>query len=169
MTNATTEPKSFPMPLALQGILEALAAAIISAGIIVVPLASMWLTGAFAELSLGDAGALGAYVWMASAGVPLQLLSPEAQEVVGTWWFIPLGLLLVWLLLARRAGKRLAKASRLKTLWQPTTGAIAAFVFVVWGANTAVSMDGVGLAHTQAVVITCLVFTIGYTWEIGRA
>jgi hypothetical protein len=124
----------------------------------------MWLTGAFAELSLGDAGALGAYVWMASAGVPLQLLSPEAQEVVGTWWFIPLGLLLVWLLLARRAGKRLAKASRLKTLWQPTSGAIAAFVFFAWGTNTLVSMDAVELDPTLAVLIPSLVFTIGYTW-----
>jgi hypothetical protein len=164
MTNATTEPKSFPMPLWLQGILEALAAAFISAGIIVVPLAIMWLTGAFAELSLGDAGALGAYVWLASAGVPLQLLSPEAQEVVGTWWFIPLGLLLVWLLLARRAGKRLAKASRLKTLWQPTSGAIAAFVFFAWGTNTLVSMDAVELDPTLAVIMPSLVFTTGYTW-----
>lgn len=144
--------------------MEALAAAFISAGIIVVPVTIMWLTGAFADLSLGDAGALAAYVWLSSAGVPLQLYSVEAQELVGTWWFIPLGLLVVWLLLARRAGERLAKASRLKTLWQPTLGAIAAFAFFAWGTNALVSMDAVELNPALAVVLPSLVFTLGYTW-----
>ena len=142
----------------------ALAAAFISAGIIVVPLAIMWLTGAFAQMPLADAGALGAYTWLSSFGVPLQLTSVETDELVGTWWFIPLGLLLVWLLLARRAGKRLAKASKLKTLWQPTLGAVAAFTFFVWGTNTLVNMDTVDLNPTLAVVLPSLVFTIGYVW-----
>lgn len=164
MMTTTTEPKSFPMPLWLQGIMEALAAAFISAGIIVVPLAIMWLTGAFAQMPLADAGALGAYTWLSSFGVPLELTSVETDELVGTWWFIPLGLLLVWLLLARRAGKRLAKASKLKTLWQPTLGAIAAFTFFVWGTNTLVTMDTVDLNPTLAVVLPSLVFTIGYVW-----
>ncbi|GAA4480720.1 hypothetical protein GCM10023190_25770 [Enteractinococcus fodinae] len=160
----TTEPKSFPMPLWLQGIMEALAAAFISAGIIVVPLAIMWLTGAFAQMPLNDAGALGAYSWLASFGVPLELTSVETDELVGTWWFIPLGLFLGWLLLARRAGKRLAKASQLKTLWQPTLGAVAAFTFFVWGTNTLVTMDTVDLNPTLAVLLPSLVFTIGYVW-----
>ena len=160
----TTEPKSFPMPLWLQGIMEALAAAFISAGIIVVPLAIMWLTGAFAQMSLGDAGALGAYAWLSSFGVPLELVSLETQDLVGTWWFIPMGLLLVWVMLARRTGKRLAKASQLKTLWQPTIGALAAFTFFVWGTNTLVSTETVQLNPTLAVLMPSLVFTIGYSW-----
>ncbi len=164
MTNTTHEPKTFPMPLWLQGIMEALAAAFVSAGIIVVPLGIMWLTGAFAQMSLGDAGALGAYTWLSSFGVPLQLISLETQELVGTWWFIPVGLLLVWVLLARRAGKRLAKASQLKTLWQPTLGAVGAFTFFVWGTNTLVSTDSVQLNSTVAVVLPSLVFALGYTW-----
>lgn len=162
--STTTKPKTFPMPLWLQGIMEALAAAFVSAGIIVVPVAIMWLTGAFAQMSLSDAGALGAYTWLSSFGVPLQLTSLETEEAMGTWWFIPLGLLMVWLLLARRAGKRLARASKLKTLWQPTLGAVAAFTFFVWGTNTLVSMDTVELNPTVAVVLPSLVFTIGYTW-----
>lgn len=160
----TTEPKSFPMPLWLQGIMEALAAAFISAGVIVVPLAIMWLTGAFAQTSLSAAGGLGAYTWLSSFGVPLQLVSPDTEELVGTWWFIPLGLFLAWLLLARRVGKRLAKASRLKTLWQPTLGALAAFTFFVWGTNTLVSLDTVELNPVLAVLLPSLVFTIGYAW-----
>ena len=164
MSTATSEPKSFPMPLWLQGIVEALAAAFISAGIIVVPLAIMWLTGAFADMSLGDAGAVGAYVWLSSFGVPLELISLETADLVGIWWFIPLGLLLVWLLLARRTGKRLAKASQLKNLWQPTVGALAAFTFFVWGTNTLVSMDTVRLNPTLAVLIPSLVFAVGYAW-----
>lgn len=162
--STTTKPKTFPMPLWLQGIMEALAAAFVSAGIIVVPVAIMWLTGAFAQMSLSDAGALGAYTWLSSFGVPLQLTSLETEEAMGTWWFIPLGLFMVWLLLARRAGKRLARASKLKTLWQPTLGAVAAFTFFVWGTNTLVSMDTVELNPTVAVVLPSLVFTIGYTW-----
>lgn len=164
MTNTTVAPKSFPMPLWLQGIMEALAVAFLSAGLIVVPLAIMWLTGAFAQMSLGDAGALGAYTWLSSFGVPLQLVSLETQELVGTWWFIPLGMLVVWLLLARRAGKRLAKASQLKTLWQPTLGAVAAFTFFVWGTNTLVNTETVELNATLAILLPSLVFTLGYGW-----
>ncbi|MDN6639025.1 MAG: hypothetical protein L0L05_11950, partial [Yaniella sp.] len=106
MSNTTTQTKSFPMPLWLQGIVEALAAAFLGAAIIVVPMAIMWLTGAFADMPIGEAGAIGAYTWLSSYGVPLEFFSIDTEEVVGTWWFIPLGLILVWLLLARRAGGR---------------------------------------------------------------
>lgn len=164
MTNTPPEPKSFPMPLWLQGIVEALAAAFIGAAIIVVPLAIMWITGAFASMPLGDAGAIGAYMWFSSFGVPLDLVSVDTQDPVGTWWFIPLGLLLVWVLLARRVGARLAKASQLRTLWQPTLGAIAAFTFFVWGTNTLVSLDAVVLNATLAVTIPAVVFVLGYAW-----
>lgn len=164
MSNFTKEPKSFPMPLWLQGVVEALAAAFIGAAIIVVPLAIMWLTGAFANMPLGEAGAIGAYVWFSSFGVPLELISLDTQETVGTWWFIPLGLLLIWLLLARRTGTRLAKAAQLKSLWQPTLGAIAAFTFFVWGTNTLVSLDTVNIHNTLAVVFPSVVFVLGYAW-----
>ncbi len=164
MTDTPREQKSFPMPLWLQGIVEALAAAFIGAAIIVVPLAIMWITGAFASMPLGDAGAIGAYMWLSSFGVPLELVGLEDQQPVGTWWFIPLGLLLVWLLLARRVGARLAKASQLKTLWQPTVGAIAAFIFFVWGTNTLVSLDAVNIHATLAIILPALVFMLGYAW-----
>src|SRR5699024_7629083 len=116
MSNTMREPKSFPMPLWLQGVVEALAAAFMSAGIIVVPLVIMWMTGAFSNLPLIETGAVGAYIWFSSFGVPIDLVSPETQELVGTWQFIPMGLMLVWLLLSRRTGSRLAKASQFKTL-----------------------------------------------------
>ena len=164
MTTATPEQKSFPMPLWLQGIVEALTAAFIGAAIIVVPLAVMWITGAFASMPLGDTGAIGAYMWLSSFGVPLEFVNVEDQQPVGTWWFIPLGLLIVWLLLARRVGSRLAKASQLKTLWQPTVGAIAAFSFFAWGTNTLVSLDAVVINPTLAILIPVAVFILGYTW-----
>ena len=166
MTNSTTRPKSFPMPLWLQGIVEALAAAFISAAIIVVPLAIMWLTGAFAEMPLGNAGAIGAYTWLSSYGVPLEFFNLDTEEVMGTWWFIPLGLLLLWLWLARRTGARLAKASQLKNLWQPTLGAIAAFTFFVWGTITLVDMESVIINTTVATIIPGGVFCIGYAWGV---
>lgn len=164
MTNSTTQPKSFPMPLWLQGIVEALAAAFGGAAIIVVPMAIMWLTGAFADMPLSDAGAIGAYTWLSSFGVPLELFNVDTEEVMGTWWFIPLGLILLWLLLARRTGARLAKASQLRTLWQPTVSAVAAFVFFVWGTITLVTLDTVIINPTVATIIPGAVFFFGYVW-----
>ncbi|MDN6533084.1 MAG: DUF6350 family protein [Yaniella sp.] len=166
MSNTTTQTKSFPMPLWLQGIVEALAAAFLGAAIIVVPMAIMWLTGAFADMPIGEAGAIGAYTWLSSYGVPLEFFSIDTEEVVGTWWFIPLGLLLVWLLLARRAGGRLAKASQLKFLWQPTLGAIAAYMFFVWGTITLVNLDTVIINPAVATLIPGAGFVIGYTWGV---
>src|SRR5690606_18161491 len=110
---------------------------------------------------LGDTGAIGAYMWLSSFGVPLEFVNVEDQQPVGTWWFIPLGLLIVWLLLARRVGSRLAKASQLKTLWQPTVGAIAAFSFFAWGTNTLVSLDAVVINPTLAILIPVAVFILG--------
>lgn len=168
MSNTTTDTKSFPMPLWLQGIVESLAAAFLGAAIIVVPLAIMWLTGAFAEMPLGEAGAIGAYTWLSSYGVPLELFNIDTEQVEGTWWFIPLGLLFVWLLLARRAGGRLAKASQLKSLWKPTVGAIAAYMFFVWGTTTLVNLDTVIINTAVATLIPGAVFVIGYTWGVLR-
>lgn len=169
MTNTTPKTQaSFPMPLWLQGIVEALAAAFLGAAIIVVPLALMWLTGAFADMPIGHAGAIGAYTWLSSFGVPLEFFNIDTEETVGTWWFIPLGLLLVWLFLARRTGTRLAKASQLKQLWQPTLGAVAAFVFFVWGTITLVDLDSVVLNPAVATLIPSAVFIIGYAWGVLR-
>jgi len=166
MTNTATQPKSFPMPLWLQGIVEALAAAFVGAAIIVVPMGIMWLSGAFADMPIAEAGAIGAYTWLSSFGVPFELFNIDTEEVAGTWWFIPLGLMLVWLLLARRTGARLAKASQLKTLWQPTVGAIAAFTFFVWGTITLVSLDSVIINPAIATIIPGAVFSIGYAWGV---
>ncbi len=166
MTNTTTQPKSFPMPLWLQGIVEALAAAFIGAAIIVVPVAIMWLTGAFADMSLGEAGAVGAYTWLSSYGVPLEFFSIDTEEILGTWRFIPLGLFGIWIVLARRTGIRLARAAQLKNLWQPTLGAVAAFEFFVWGTITLVKTETVNIPVTIATIIPGVVFLLGYAWGV---
>src|SRR5699024_12858162 len=98
MTNSSTQRRSFPMPLWLQGIVEALAAAFIGAAIIVVPMAIMWLPGAFADTSLGEAGAIGALTWLSSYGVALELLSVDTEEIFGTLNVIPWELFTIWLL-----------------------------------------------------------------------
>src|SRR5699024_9492810 len=149
MTNTTTQRKSFPMPLWLQGIVEALAAAFIGAAIIVVPMAIMWLTGAFADMSLGEAGAIGALTWLSSYGVPLELLSVDTEEILGTWRFI-----------------RLARAAQWKNLWQPTLGALAAFEFFVWGTITLVNSETVNIQVLMATIIPGVVFLLGYAWGV---
>lgn len=168
MTNTSTRPKSFPMPLWLQGIVEALAAAFMGAAIIVVPVAVMWLTGAFADMPIGEAGAIGAYTWLSSFGVPLEFFNVDTEQVDGTWWFIPLGLLMLWLLLARRTGARLAKASQLQTLWKPTLGAVAAFIFFVSGTITLVNLETVIINPIVATIIPTVVFALGYAWGVLR-
>src|SRR5699024_5999232 len=147
-------------------IVEALAAAFVGAAIRVVPMAIMWLTGAFADMPIGEAGANGAYTWLSCYGVRREFFSIDTEEVVDTCRFIPLGLLLVWLLLARRAGGRLAKASQLKFLWQPTLGAIAAYMFFVWGTISLVNLDTVIINPAVATLIPGAVFVIGYTWGV---
>src|SRR5699024_6570924 len=99
---------------------------------------------------------------------PLELFNIDTEQVEGTWWFIPLGLLFVWLLLARRAGGRLAKASQLKSLWKPTVGAIAAYMFFVWGTPTPVKLYPVIISPAVATLIPGAVFVIGYTWGVPR-
>src|SRR5690625_2232759 len=145
MTNTTTQRKSFPMPLWLQGIVEALAAAFIGAAIIVVPMAIMWLTGAFADMSLGEAGAIGALTWLSSYGVALEPLSLRPEEPLATCRVMPRRLFAMSIVLARRTRIRPARAAQWKNLWQPALGALADFQYSVWGTITLVNSETVNI------------------------
>jgi hypothetical protein len=119
------------MPLWLQGVLELGQAALLSALLVVLPVAAVWLTGGFADRTPESAARLAGQGWLVMHGVPLVLRFPEvltgAESATGLLRVIPLGLVLVPLLLAWRAGRRLARASYTDQLWQALLGAILTY------------------------------------------
>ena len=120
-----------PMPLGLQGAFEAAQVFVISALVVVVPLAAVWFSGGFAEKDMSVIARLAGQLWLVMHGVPLHLSvnsGPSSASVqTGTFNLLPLGLVLVPFFLSWRAGRRLARASYTDQLWQPLFGAIAVY------------------------------------------
>jgi hypothetical protein len=122
------------MPLWLQGVFELGQAALISVLIVTVPVAAVWLTGGFADPSPETAARLSGQGWLLMHGVPLVLRSgagtPGAGDVTGLLHVLPIGLVLMPLALAWRAGRRLARASYTDQLWQALLGALVVYAAV---------------------------------------
>ncbi|WP_105031034.1 DUF6350 family protein [Arthrobacter ruber] len=118
-----TKPRALPMPLWLQGVFELGQAALISALLVVLPVAAVWLTGGFADGSPESAARLAGQGWLVMHGVPV-------AHGTGLLHGIPLGLILVPLLLAWRAGRRLARASYTDQLWQALLGALLTYALI---------------------------------------
>lgn len=129
-----TRPRALPMPLWLQGVFELGQAALISVLLVVVPVAAVWLTGGFADSAPETAARLAGQAWLVMHGVPLSLQFPAgvagSEPSSGLLHVIPLGLVLVPLLLAWRAGRRLARASYTDQLWQALLGALATYALI---------------------------------------
>lgn len=125
-----TKPRTLPMPLWLQGVLELGQAALISALVVIVPVAAVWLSGGLADRTIDSVARLAGQGWLVMHGVPLVLRFPPVvageDAVTGLLHAIPLGLVLVPLLLAWRAGRRLARASS-DQLWQGLLGALLTY------------------------------------------
>lgn len=127
-----TKLRALPMPLWLQGAFELGQAAVISAFIVIIPLAGVWLTGGFADREAAGTLPLAAQVWLVFHGVPLQTALPDGGT--GTLWAVPLALTLIPFLLAWRAGRRLARASYTDQLWQALAGALVVYAAFGYGA-----------------------------------
>ncbi|MGO4433738.1 DUF6350 family protein, partial [Paenarthrobacter sp. RAF9] len=125
--------RGLPMPLWLQGGLEAAQSAFISAIVVVLPLVGVWATDGFKDRNVDTLARLAGQAWLLIHGVPLGLahvdMGTAAQPGSGLLSLHPLGLTLVPFLLAWRAGRRLARASYTDQLWQAFLGA-----FVVYAA-----------------------------------
>ncbi|WP_120522595.1 DUF6350 family protein [Arthrobacter celericrescens] len=141
--------RGLPMPLALQGALESAQAAIISALVVILPLAGVWATDGFENRKIDFLARLAGQAWLLIHGVPLQLASVNvgtaAQPGSGVLSLFPLGLTLIPFLLAWRTGRRLARASYTDQLWQAFLGAV--LVYGAFGAATGF------VCRTQEVVI----------------
>lgn len=119
------------MPLGLQGAFEAAQVFVISALVIVVPLAAVWFSGGFAEKDMSVIARLAGKFWLVMHGVPLELsvtTGPSSASVQnGTFDLLPMGLVLIPFFLSWRAGRRLARASYTDQLWQPLLGSVLVY------------------------------------------
>ena len=141
------------MPLWLQGAFESAQAAILSALLVVLPLAAVWWADGFRDQTTDGLARLAGQAWLISHGVPLKLTFTDglssASDHSGTLSLIPLGLTLIPFLLSWRAGRRLARASYTDQSWQALLGAVAVYAAV--GLGTAVVCSTRGAAANPAL------------------
>ncbi|NUL44214.1 hypothetical protein F7P69_03245 [Cellulosimicrobium funkei] len=158
--------KPLPLPLWIQGAIEALIAAVISALLVLIPLVVIWSSGGFAATGIDFIAGLGGQAWLAIHGVPLHLSLESGTTsdalLTGTFWFLPWGLVLLPFSLGWRAGRRLARASYRDQIWQALAGAAGAYAVVSlvtsWLApNAAVAVNPLwGMLIPTAVLVLAL-------------
>ncbi len=156
--------EGLPMPLWLQGALEFIQCAFLSALLVVVPLVGVWFAGGFAERTLDSVFRMCGQVWLLIHGVPLQLtLAGDASPVVSTGMLtiIPLGLTLIPFFLAWRSGRRIARASYTDQLWQGIVGALGAYLLVGLITGFAVPTEEVGVNLGAAALIPLIPAGLG--------
>ncbi|WP_434617960.1 cell division protein PerM [Arthrobacter sp. A5] len=131
LTTGRGSQQGIPMPLWLQGAFESAQAAVISALLVLLPLAGVWWADGFQNKSFAGLARLGGQIWLVMHAVPLNLTfnnGPSSASVQnGTLSLVPLGLAVIPFLLSWRAGRRLARASYTDQLWQAVLGALLAY------------------------------------------
>ncbi len=115
-----------PMPLWLLGILESLQMLLTTVLLVVLPVLGMSLAGGFEQITPGFVSGLAAQIWMVIHGVPVELIVSlddgalgERVSIPDGGWFhlVPMGLTLIPLALAWRAGRRLARGAYSDQIW----------------------------------------------------
>lgn len=152
-----------PLPLWLQGVVEALVTALTSLAAVLVPTLLVWVTGGFSSTRIEDVVQTGGALWLGLHAVPVTVTTPlpaaDAQALVSTVWMVPWGLTLLPAWLSWRAGRRLARASYRDQAWQALAGAVAAYGAV---ALTCATLPGAGRLTASpwpGVLLPCLLFT----------
>lgn len=154
------------MPLWLQAIVETVLMTVASLAVVLVLLLCGWASIGFpggVEPVLGGAGQL----WLAAHGVGLHLDvagSAGLPGVSGVATLTPLGLTLLLLFFARRAGSRLAQASYEGQFWQPVLSSA-----VTYGVLSAVISLATGSRELStnvfaAAVVPVWVVLVGAVW-----
>lgn len=119
--------RALPMPLWIQGGVEALLAALAAAVLVLLVLGGVWLADGFADTSVDFIAQMAGQAWLALHGAPLRvtmdLPTVSAEPVTGIFWFLAWGLAVIPFWLGWRAGRRLGRASYTDQLWQALAGA----------------------------------------------
>src|SRR6476661_5312247 len=160
-----TGDRGLPMPLWMQGALEAAQAAIISALVVVAPIVAVWATAGFQNGQFEVLARLAGQSWLLVHGVPLDLAGagpgPASHGGSGTLSLIPLGLTLIPFLLAWRAGRRLARASYTDQLWQALLGSWAVYAGFGIATGFVCRTADVGISLWAAAFIPLVPFGLG--------
>ncbi|MFP5311958.1 MAG: DUF6350 family protein, partial [Actinomycetes bacterium] len=169
-----TGDRGLPMPLWLQGALETAQAAIISALVVVAPIVAVWATAGFQNGQFEVLARLAGQSWLLVHGVPLQLVVGSESAThggSGVLSLVPLGLTLIPLLLAWRAGRRLARASYTDQLWQALLGSWAVYAAFGTATGFVCRTDDVVINLWYAMLVPLrpsgLGMVIGARWEAG--
>src|SRR6476661_4591999 len=160
-----TGDRGLPMPLWLQGALEAAQAAIISALVVVAPIVAVWATAGFQNGQFEVLARLAGQSWLLVHGVPLELTgagpAPAAHGGSDVLNLIPLGLTLIPFLLAWRAGRRLARASYTDQLWQALLGSWLMYGAFGFATGFVCRTAEVGVSLWYASIVPLIPFAIG--------
>ncbi|MDO4919320.1 DUF6350 family protein [Kocuria sp.] len=163
-----------PMPLALQGVLELLAVAVVGLVLGALLLGAVWAAGGFATLGAGGSLRLAGLGWLLAHGAPVTVHAVEGLSLPGpeTVNLVPLGLTLIPFGLAVVAGRRIARACwRGQFLLPFFTGMAAYAVFaaaVAWACRT----DQVSVDLPAAALCSLLPVGLGTLvggWSVSRS
>ncbi|GAA2561710.1 hypothetical protein HD598_000952 [Neomicrococcus aestuarii] len=156
--------EGIPLPLVLQGALEALQVAIFVALIFAVPVVGVWLTGGWGNSSIESALRLSGQVWLKAHGVPLDISTVAADgvtEISGVMTLTPLLFPIIPFLFAWRAGRRIARASYADQLWQGIAGALVAYGFFGFITGFAVRTADVRPHIWASILMPMIILGIG--------
>jgi len=146
--------EGLPFPLWCQGALESVQAWALGALVAIVPALVAWFAGAWDDKSWAESLSVAAQWWLVAHGVPLGVNG-------GTVWFVPLALTLLPLLLAWRAGRRLARASWSDQLWQAIAGAAVIYAVAGFATGLAARPSGASAPWWACVLIPLITVLIG--------
>lgn len=158
--------RSLPMPLWLQAMIEILLTSIASLVVVLVVLLIGWASLGFVGSPATVLAATG-QLWLAGHGVDLHLNIPmtdSAQAVSGVARLTPLGLTLVLLLFARRAGKRLARASYEGQFWQALVGAGLMYMAIGLALSLVTSTSALSTNPLVSAIVPLGVLLVGMFW-----
>jgi len=118
----------------VQGVIEALIAALLSLVIVVVPTLFVWATGGFHMPSIDDVLQTAGVLWLVLHAAPATVTSGmpivDGEVIPGLVWMVPWGLSLLPMWLSWRAGRKLARASYRDQAWQALAGGMGAYGLV---------------------------------------
>lgn len=126
--------RPLPLPLWVQGVIEALIAALFSLVLVVVPTLLVWVTGGFHMERIDDVLQTAGVLWLVLHAAPVSVTSGmpvvDGDVSAGLAWMVPWGLSLLPMVLSWRSGRKLARASYRDQAWQALAGGMGAYGLV---------------------------------------